>query len=120
MHHLLSTGPAGMSCAKHPVLGPAELSPGVGRAKGHQWLLVMGRNTGWAAAQQLGLLFLGWSSQCLQDWGPFFALAIPSMLMMCIEWWAYEIGSILMGMWKSRAGKQCWWLTQPRNSSPNG
>ncbi|XP_016000630.2 multidrug and toxin extrusion protein 2 isoform X2 [Rousettus aegyptiacus] len=39
----------------------------------------------------------GWSSQCLQDWGPFFALAIPSMLMMCIEWWAYEIGSILMG-----------------------
>ncbi|KAM6184864.1 multidrug and toxin extrusion protein 2-like [Rhynchocyon petersi] len=40
----------------------------------------------------------GWSSQCLQDWGPFFSLAIPSMLMMCIEWWAYEIGSFLMGL----------------------
>uniref|UniRef100_G3UD35 Multidrug and toxin extrusion protein n=1 Tax=Loxodonta africana TaxID=9785 RepID=G3UD35_LOXAF len=38
----------------------------------------------------------GWSSQCLQDWGSFFSLAIPSMLMMCIEWWAYEIGSFLM------------------------
>lgn len=45
-----------------------------------------------------GLLFLGWSGQCLQDWGPFFSLAVPSMLMMCMEWWAYEIGSFLMGM----------------------
>ncbi|XP_037348698.1 multidrug and toxin extrusion protein 2 isoform X2 [Talpa occidentalis] len=40
----------------------------------------------------------GWSSQCLQDWGPFFYLAIPSMLMICVEWWAYEIGSFLMGL----------------------
>nr|XP_030717145.1 multidrug and toxin extrusion protein 2 isoform X5 [Globicephala melas] len=38
----------------------------------------------------------GWSSQCLQGWGPFFRLAVPSMLMTCIEWWAYEIGSFLM------------------------
>lgn len=41
----------------------------------------------------------GWSWECLQDWGPFFRLAIPSMLMLCIEWWAYEIGSFLVGMW---------------------
>ncbi|XP_036767525.1 multidrug and toxin extrusion protein 2 isoform X2 [Manis pentadactyla] len=40
----------------------------------------------------------GWSSQCLQDWGPFFSLAIPSMLMICIEWWAYEVGSFLIGL----------------------
>ncbi|XP_078229312.1 multidrug and toxin extrusion protein 2 [Callithrix jacchus] len=40
----------------------------------------------------------GWSSQCLQDWGPFFSLAVPSMLMTCIEWWAYEVGSFLMGL----------------------
>ncbi|XP_006877493.1 PREDICTED: multidrug and toxin extrusion protein 2 [Chrysochloris asiatica] len=40
----------------------------------------------------------GWSSQCLQEWGPFFSLAVPSMFMMCIEWWAYEIGSLLMGL----------------------
>nr|KAF6274266.1 solute carrier family 47 member 2 [Myotis myotis] len=39
-----------------------------------------------------------WSVQCLQDWGPFFSLALPSMLMICIEWWAYEIGSFLMGL----------------------
>lgn len=59
-----------------------------------------------AAAAQLRPLLLGWSVQCLQDWGPFFSLALPSMLMICIEWWAYEIGSFLMGMWKGwvRAG----------------
>lgn len=41
----------------------------------------------------------GWSWECLQDWGPFFRLAVPSMLMLCIEWWAYEIGSFLVGTW---------------------
>ncbi|XP_045680341.1 multidrug and toxin extrusion protein 1 isoform X5 [Phyllostomus hastatus] len=40
----------------------------------------------------------GWSLECLQDWGPFFRLAVPSMLMLCIEWWAYEIGSFLSGI----------------------
>ena len=48
------------------------------------------------------LLLLGWSRECLQDWGPFFRLAVPSMLMLCVEWWAYEIGSFLVGMWGSR------------------
>ncbi|XP_054564781.1 multidrug and toxin extrusion protein 1 [Eptesicus fuscus] len=40
----------------------------------------------------------GWSLECLQDWGPFFRLAVPSMLMLCMEWWAYEIGSFLSGI----------------------
>ncbi|XP_021574484.1 multidrug and toxin extrusion protein 1-like [Carlito syrichta] len=40
----------------------------------------------------------GWSLECLQDWASFLRLAIPSMLMMCIEWWAYEIGSFLSGI----------------------
>ncbi|XP_028938375.1 multidrug and toxin extrusion protein 2 isoform X4 [Ornithorhynchus anatinus] len=40
----------------------------------------------------------GWNSDSLQEWGPFFSLAVPSMLMMCIEWWAYEIGSFLIGL----------------------
>uniref|UniRef100_A0A5G2RLY7 Solute carrier family 47 member 1 n=1 Tax=Sus scrofa TaxID=9823 RepID=A0A5G2RLY7_PIG len=39
----------------------------------------------------------GWSWECLQDWASFFSLAVPSMLMLCIEWWAYEIGSFLSG-----------------------
>ncbi|XP_054463795.1 multidrug and toxin extrusion protein 1 [Anoplopoma fimbria] len=40
----------------------------------------------------------GWSKECLQDWGSYINLAIPSMIMMCVEWWTYEIGSFLAGL----------------------
>ncbi|KAM9320072.1 multidrug and toxin extrusion protein 2-like [Gastrophryne carolinensis] len=40
----------------------------------------------------------GWSKDCLQEWGAFFRLAIPSMLMVCIEWWSFEIGGFLAGL----------------------
>ncbi|XP_021418387.2 multidrug and toxin extrusion protein 1 isoform X3 [Oncorhynchus mykiss] len=39
----------------------------------------------------------GWSRDCLQEWGPFLYLAVPSMLMMCLEWWIYEIGVFMAG-----------------------
>uniref|UniRef100_A0A2K6PBL6 Solute carrier family 47 member 1 n=1 Tax=Rhinopithecus roxellana TaxID=61622 RepID=A0A2K6PBL6_RHIRO len=34
----------------------------------------------------------------LQDWAAFLRLGVPSMLMLCMEWWAYEIGSFLSGI----------------------
>jgi len=40
----------------------------------------------------------GWSSQCLQDWGQFGRLAVPGMLMVCLEWWGFEIGVFLTGL----------------------
>uniref|UniRef100_F6RWU8 Multidrug and toxin extrusion protein n=1 Tax=Xenopus tropicalis TaxID=8364 RepID=F6RWU8_XENTR len=40
----------------------------------------------------------GWSIECLQDWSSFISLAIPSMLMVCIEWWTYEIGNLMSGL----------------------
>ncbi|XP_075707243.1 multidrug and toxin extrusion protein 1-like [Rhinoderma darwinii] len=40
----------------------------------------------------------GWSTECLRDWNSFVVLAVPSMLMVCIEWWTYEIGSLLVGL----------------------
>ncbi|KAK1882414.1 Multidrug and toxin extrusion protein 1 [Dissostichus eleginoides] len=40
----------------------------------------------------------GWSAECLQEWGPFLRLAIPSMLMHCLEWWLYEIAGFLAGI----------------------
>lgn len=40
----------------------------------------------------------GWSLACLQDWGPFLTLAVPSMLMNCLEWWLYEITGFLAGI----------------------
>uniref|UniRef100_A0A8C3JQH9 Solute carrier family 47 member 2 n=1 Tax=Calidris pygmaea TaxID=425635 RepID=A0A8C3JQH9_9CHAR len=44
------------------------------------------------------LLSTGWSSECLLEWDSFTSLAVPSMLMICIEWWTYEIGSFLIGL----------------------
>ncbi|XP_063002869.1 multidrug and toxin extrusion protein 2-like [Elgaria multicarinata webbii] len=40
----------------------------------------------------------GWTLDCFQEWGSFIRLAFPSMLMICIEWWTFEIGSFLAGM----------------------
>ncbi|XP_041669911.1 multidrug and toxin extrusion protein 1 [Cheilinus undulatus] len=40
----------------------------------------------------------GWSKECLRDWGSYIYLAIPSMVMLCVEWWTYEIGSFLAGL----------------------
>ncbi|KAI1903257.1 hypothetical protein AGOR_G00025350 [Albula goreensis] len=40
----------------------------------------------------------GWSTLSLQEWGSYMQLAIPSTLMVCFEWWIYEIGSFFAGM----------------------
>ncbi|KAM3936103.1 multidrug and toxin extrusion protein 2-like [Leptodactylus fuscus] len=40
----------------------------------------------------------GWSKDCLQEWGQFMSLAIPSVLMVCVEWWSFEIGGFLAGL----------------------
>uniref|UniRef100_A0A8C1UZD7 Multidrug and toxin extrusion protein n=1 Tax=Cyprinus carpio TaxID=7962 RepID=A0A8C1UZD7_CYPCA len=40
----------------------------------------------------------GWSTAALQEWGSYMKLAIPSTLMLCFEWWVYEIGGFLAGM----------------------
>ncbi|NXG46338.1 S47A2 protein, partial [Psilopogon haemacephalus] len=40
----------------------------------------------------------GWTRDCLLDWHSFIHLAVPGMLMMCIEWWTFELGSFLAGL----------------------
>ncbi|XP_067102830.1 solute carrier family 47 member 4 [Osmerus mordax] len=40
----------------------------------------------------------GWTREALQEWGSYMKLAIPSTMMMCFEWWIYEIGGIFAGM----------------------
>ncbi|XP_012583062.1 PREDICTED: multidrug and toxin extrusion protein 2-like [Condylura cristata] len=40
----------------------------------------------------------GWSRDCFQEWGSFIRLAVPSMFMVCIETWAFEIGVLLAGL----------------------
>ncbi|XP_073471238.1 multidrug and toxin extrusion protein 2-like [Aquarana catesbeiana] len=40
----------------------------------------------------------GWSKDCLQEWDIFISLALPSMLMFCVEYWSFEIGGFLAGL----------------------
>ncbi|XP_014838491.1 PREDICTED: multidrug and toxin extrusion protein 1-like isoform X1 [Poecilia mexicana] len=40
----------------------------------------------------------GWSKECLADWKSYIQLAVPGMVMMCVEWWTYEIGGFLAGL----------------------
>ncbi|XP_031728409.1 multidrug and toxin extrusion protein 1 [Anarrhichthys ocellatus] len=40
----------------------------------------------------------GWSTDCLQEWGAYMKLAIPSTCMICFEWWMWEIGGFLAGV----------------------
>ncbi|XP_019941734.2 multidrug and toxin extrusion protein 1 isoform X1 [Paralichthys olivaceus] len=40
----------------------------------------------------------GWSTDCLQEWGSYMKLAIPSVFMICFEWWIWEIGSFFSGV----------------------
>ena len=40
---------------------------------------------------------VGWSRECLLDWGPLAALGMFGMLMLCLEWWALEAAVLLAG-----------------------
>ncbi|KAM6907527.1 multidrug and toxin extrusion protein 1 [Xenentodon cancila] len=40
----------------------------------------------------------GWSTDCLQEWGSFMKLAVPSAFMICFEWWIWEVGGFLAGV----------------------
>lgn len=40
----------------------------------------------------------GWTRECFQEWGSYTRLAIPSLFMVCIEWWTFEIGTFLAGL----------------------
>ncbi|XP_030632194.1 multidrug and toxin extrusion protein 1-like [Chanos chanos] len=40
----------------------------------------------------------GWSIESLQEWGSYMKLAIPSTMMLCFEWWIYELGGFLAGL----------------------
>ncbi|XP_064621715.1 multidrug and toxin extrusion protein 1-like [Lineus longissimus] len=39
----------------------------------------------------------GWSKEAFQEWGMLFKLAIASLLMICLQFWAFEIGTLLSG-----------------------
>ncbi|XP_029704528.1 multidrug and toxin extrusion protein 1-like isoform X2 [Takifugu rubripes] len=40
----------------------------------------------------------GWSMECLQEWGAYMKLAVPCALVVCFDWWMFEILSVLAGV----------------------
>ena len=40
----------------------------------------------------------GWTWECLDGWGEYLRLAVPGMFMICLEWWAFEVGMITTGI----------------------
>ncbi|GLJ38554.1 hypothetical protein SUGI_0785890 [Cryptomeria japonica] len=41
--------------------------------------------------------WVGWSVECLKQWWPLLHLALPSCFAVCLEWWWYEIMTLLAG-----------------------
>ncbi|KAG2224850.1 hypothetical protein INT45_008032 [Circinella minor] len=39
----------------------------------------------------------GWSMDAFRNWGPFLRLAIPGALMLCSEWWAFQLTALATG-----------------------
>lgn len=39
----------------------------------------------------------GWSAAALKEWSPLLGLALPSCIAICLEWWWYEIMTLLAG-----------------------
>ncbi|KAM8898350.1 multidrug and toxin extrusion protein 1-like isoform 1-T1 [Spinachia spinachia] len=40
----------------------------------------------------------GWSTACLQEWGSYMKLAIPSTFLIWFDWWIWEVGGFLAGI----------------------
>ena len=40
----------------------------------------------------------GWSFQSLNEWGLFLKLALPGMIMTCLEWWSAEVTTFIAGV----------------------
>jgi Na+-driven multidrug efflux pump len=43
-------------------------------------------------------IILGWTTDIFYGWGHFFGLAVAGMLMLAMEWWSFEIGTVLAGL----------------------
>nr|CAH8874158.1 unnamed protein product [Trichobilharzia regenti] len=47
--------------------------------------------------ERSGVTWKGWSSELWLDWGKWFKLAMPGVVMITLEWSIFEIGSIISG-----------------------
>jgi hypothetical protein len=40
----------------------------------------------------------GWSRDALRGWGPILTLSLSSTLMVVLEWWIYDVNTLLAGL----------------------
>lgn len=40
----------------------------------------------------------GWSFESLNEWMQFLKLALPGMIMLCLEWWGAEVATFIAGL----------------------
>lgn len=55
---------------------------------------------GWREKQLQGTdmqTWHGWNAQCLKGWWPYLKIAVPSLAMICVEWWCFEAIILLAG-----------------------
>ena len=42
--------------------------------------------------------WFGWSRDCLNGWWEFVRYGVPGLVMICFEWWSFEIGYLITGI----------------------
>jgi MATE family multidrug resistance protein len=42
--------------------------------------------------------FHGWSLEAVQGWGRYLGYAVPAAIMLCMEWWVYEVVIFIAGL----------------------
>ena len=43
------------------------------------------------------VVYIGWSWECLEDWGQYFKLGLPGVAIICIEWISFEVSAFILG-----------------------
>ena len=46
----------------------------------------------------LHLYHLGLTYECLEEWGPFVKLGVYGIVMLCLDWWCFEMTIFLSGI----------------------
>jgi MATE family multidrug resistance protein len=93
------------TCSPFLLLGYILLA-GAHRKTWHGWswcptpplLLKVRQHAGWRLGTYVREVGHPTRRECLQGWGEFLKLALPGTLMVCAEWWGFEVTVIAVGL----------------------
>lgn len=52
----------------------------------------------WRLLGQPTASWRGWSAEALRGWGDYFRVALPSVVMVCVEWWTFQAIIVMSGL----------------------